>query len=358
MSFAKIKLPGIIVLILMISSRIYSQQVDIPYEVATWQGFKHAAISYTFDDNCANQLALAVPMFDKYNFKLTLFTVIDWSPNWEGLQKAASNGHEIASHTVTHTSFSGMPEDKQDSEMKDSRDAINSHISGQKCVTIAYPYCATGNMTLVPKYYIAARGCQGYIENKTPANFENISSIICGELGAVKTVADFNSRAERADSSNGWCVYLVHGIDNDGGYSPLPSDTLEKSLEYLKANEGKFWVATFADVVRYIRERNSVKVSETSVQRNKISVQVTDTLDNNYYDHTITIRRPLPDGWRSAGVTQNGKTVLSRIIEINFKRYVMFDAVPDNGEVLITKNEMTNTKDSLLGSVIPDIHIQ
>ena len=94
-----------------------SQSIESPYEVGTWQGFRSAAVTYTFDDNCPNQLLIAVPMFDEFDFKLTLFTVTNpswgWAANWNGLQNADSEGHEIASHTVTHNSFSGMVDSLQ-----------------------------------------------------------------------------------------------------------------------------------------------------------------------------------------------------------------------------------------------------
>lgn len=330
-----------LLIVLSISDNCYSQTVTGPYEVGTWQGFRSAAISYTFDDNCSNQLALAVPMFNLSGFTLTLFTVLNWSPNWTGLQNAVAKGHEIGSHTVTHTSLSSLTDSLQVNELKNSQNSIDAHITGQKCVTIAYPNCITGNSSLVSQYYFAARGCQGYIEGRTPANFMNISSIICGTLGSVKTTADFKSRADNAANSNGWCVYLIHGIDNDGGYSPLPSDTLRASLEYLKANAGKFWVATFGRVAKYIRERNAASVSEISVKEDSIAVTVSDTLDNSYYDCPLTLRRPLPQGWSSAYVMQNGDTVASQIVQAGSVKYLMFDVVPDHGNITLINSHAT-----------------
>ena len=67
-------------------------QVNPAYEVATWRGFKAAAITYTLDDNTSNQLPVAIPLFDQYNFKTTLFTVTNWGPNWAGLRTASANG--------------------------------------------------------------------------------------------------------------------------------------------------------------------------------------------------------------------------------------------------------------------------
>lgn len=316
----------------------YSQTIDLPYEVGTWQGFRAAAISFTFDDGCSNQFAVAIPMFNEFGFKLTLFTVTGWSPNWTALQNAASQGHEVASHTVTHPSLGGMTIAQQTTELKNSQDTINSHIINQKCFTLAYPYCSPGDRALCEQYYIAARHCQGLIEANTPGDFMNISSLICGSSGSVKTAANFNAKFESTATSKGWCVFLIHGIDNDGGYSPLPSTTLRASLEYLAARKSKFWVSTFGNVVRYVRERNTVSVTQSSNQDTSITLQVTDNLDNAIYNYPVTIRRPLPQSWSSANVSQNGHEVNACIVEVDSTKYVMFDVVPDGGDVVLSKS--------------------
>ncbi|MGA2322458.1 MAG: polysaccharide deacetylase family protein [Sedimentisphaerales bacterium] len=315
----------------------YSGTVASPYEVGNWPGFRTAAVSYTFDDDCSNQLAIAVPMFNEFGYKLTLFTVTSWGPNWTGLQNAANQGHEIASHTVTHPSLGGLTIAQQTTELADSQSVINSHITGQQCITLAYPNCVPSDQTLTAQYYIAARHCQGYIEANTPSNFYQISSLICGNQGSVLTAADFNAKFVSTAASKGWCVYLIHGIDSDGGYSPLPSATLRASLQYLDARRNTFWVSTFANVVRYIRERNDVNIAESSNQGTSITLQVTDTLDNVIYNYPVTIRRPLPAGWPSANVSQNGQAVNASIVVANATMYVMFDVVPDGGDVVLSK---------------------
>jgi peptidoglycan/xylan/chitin deacetylase (PgdA/CDA1 family) len=325
----------------LFSQNSVSQGISTPYEVGTWSGFRSAAISYTFDDNCTNQLALVVPMFDEFDFKLTLFTVINWSPDWTGLQNAVSHGHEIASHTMSHASLNSLSDSLQTIELKNSQRSIDAHITGQKCVTIAYPNCIVGNTSIVRQYYLAARGCSGSIESKTPGNFMNISSIICGSQGSITTSAHFKSTANTGATLGGWCVYLLHGIDNDGGYSPLPSDALKASLEYLKANPDKFWVTSFGNAAKYIRERNAASVSEISVKEDSIAITVSDTLDNSYYDCPITIRRPLPQSWASADVMQNGAAISSQVIEINSVKYLMFDVVPDHGDIALIKRNAT-----------------
>jgi len=334
-------------LLFMVSPALVSLagSVVAPYEIGTWRGFRPAAISYTFDDDLPNQYAVAVPMFNARNFKLTLFTVTTWVPgdSWAPLQNAALSGHEIASHTVTHPRLSGLSAEKQTNELANSQQTINANVTNASCVTIAYPYCVEGDTQITSKYYIAARGCSGQLVPATPADFMNISSFVCGTEGSIKTPEDFNHLADRAAAANAWAVYLIHAIDKDKGYSPLPGATLQASVDYLAANTNKFWVETFGNVVRYIKERNAVSIGETSSQESRIVLQVTHDLDPSIFNYPITVRRPLPVGWAAATVSQNQQPVHANIVSVNSAQYVMFDVVPNGGEIVLSKAVETDT---------------
>ena len=339
MNHHKVKLSIIlIILAVAICSNGFSQSTPAPYEIATWQGFKNAAVSYTFDDNCPNQLPIAIPLFNAYDFRVTMFVPSSWIKDWTGLQIAADQGHEIASHTVTHANLGNLTKAQQLPELKNSQEEINAHIKGHSCRTIAYPYCVPGNDSLCTSYYIAARHCQGYIEQKTPADFMKISSVTTGTMSSIQTVQNFNVKVEQADSLKGWCVFLIHSIDNDGGYSPTQSAVLRSHLDYMKLHSDRFWVATFGDVVRYIRERNAVTIQEVSNKKTSITIQVSDKLDNLVYNYPVTVRRPLPKHWKSATITQNGQKVKTKISRKGKEKYIMFDIVPDTGEIIISKH--------------------
>jgi len=333
----KISVVLVAVVLSTVCGKSFSQKKSTTYEVATWQGFGKGAISYTFDDNCSNQLTVAIPLFNEFGFRTTMFVPSDWVKDWSALQKAADQGHEIASHTVTHANLGGLTKAQQLVELKNSKEIIEAHIKGFSCSTIAYPYCVPGNDSLCAVYYIAARHCQGYIEPKTPADFMKISSLITGATTSIRTEKDFNNRVEKADYLNGWCVFLIHGIDNDGGYSPTQSAELRLHLAYMKQQGKRFWIATFGDVVRYIRERNATEIQELSNTKSTISLQVTDNLDNAVYNCPLTVRRVLPTGWNAAGITQNGKKIEAKISKKGKLKYLTFDVVPDNGKIVITK---------------------
>lgn len=328
-------------LLLLSMGFINAQVIDSLYEVGTWRGFRSSAVSFTFDDNTPNQISVAMPLFDQYDFKMTFFTVINWGPNWTALQAAALNGHEIGSHTVSHSSFGTLTNEQQINELKNSQDAIDSHINGQKCLTIAYPNCVLGNSATCEQYYLAARGCSGAIVSKNPSDFMNISSIICGSQGSIQRTSDFTNKVNSAVPSNGWVVFLFHAIDNESGYSPASSAELNGALDYLSQNDSKFWVSTFSNVARYIKERNSVSVNQISELDSIITVTVTDALDNALYNIPVTIRRVLPRGWTSARVFQNDEEVNSKIMIENEQNYVMFDVIPDNGDIQLIHEKIT-----------------
>jgi hypothetical protein len=316
-------------------------QIATGYQVATWSQFKTAAISYTFDDNCSNQLPVAMPLFDQYNYKITFNTVINWSPNWAGLLKASNNGHEIASHTVTHTTLNTLSIADQDTELKQSQSTINSNITNAKCVTVAYPNCVIGDLATIQKYYIAGRICSNAIIPGTPSDFYNISSIITGNTGSVQTAANLNSKVDAAKTSKGWCVFLTHGIDNDGGYSPTQSSEIKTHLTYVNTNTVDFWVATFGNVVKYIKERNASSLTETTITGDSLKLVVADNLDNTIYNVPITVRRVLPSGWQNPKVYMNGKLATSALSVVSGTTYIVFDVVPDQGNVYLANTKIT-----------------
>lgn len=326
----------------------YAQQMPSPYQVGTWRGFCTSAVSFTFDDESPNQFSKAIPIFDAFGFKATLFVVTSstwgWPPQWDLLNSLAHKGHEIASHTVTHSHLGGQPDSVQWAELQTAKEVIEFYIPDYPCVTLAYPYCEPPKRAIVSSLYIAARICSGSLEPSTPRDFLNLSSIICGELGGVKTVSDFMSRFNSVKKTKGWCIFLIHGIDNDGGWSSLSSAVLRETLDSLNVHRNEIWVETFGNVVRYIKERNAVSVTENSVQDSTISIQVTDTLNNDIYNYPVTLQRPLPEGWASGKVYQNGQEVPVQIVQTDSIQYIQFDVVPDQGEVVIVKTASTGMR--------------
>ncbi|MDH6343041.1 peptidoglycan/xylan/chitin deacetylase (PgdA/CDA1 family) [Parabacteroides sp. PFB2-12] len=307
------------------------------YEIADWKDFTRAAVSYTFDDHCPNQFAIAVPLFDQYDFKLTLYPVPAWGPNWDDIRRAVANGHEVGSHTVSHPVLGRLTVEEQIKQYTESISILHSElgVTNENGMTIAYPNCAVGDVKTISQYFIAGRICSGRIVAKTPADFYNISAINCGSLG-VNDLPAFQEKLAMATAENGWLVLMMHGID-DNSYSPVTAEFLRESVEYMDKVREDFWVASFKEVVLYIKERDAATIKEVSLSSTQITLEVTDGLDDAIYQYPLTIRRQLPAKWEKADVTQNGKAVSSKRVEIDGQTYIQFEAVPDGGIVSITK---------------------
>jgi oligosaccharide reducing-end xylanase len=294
------------------------------YELATWKDFKTSAITFTFDDNCANQFTKALPIFDHYGYKASFYPVINWSPDWTTLKNMANNGHEIGSHSVTHPN-SAMTEN----ELSSSQSTINQNIPGFNCNTVTYPNCIAPDLNICAKYYIGGRICDGQVEGSTPRNYYQIGSIICGSSGNCNSLSSFQSYFNSAKNKKGWAVFLIHEVDNGSGYSPLASSIISNALAYLNTNGDDYWVATFRDAILYSKERNSASVSELTNTATEITMKVTTNLDNSIYNYPLSLRRALPDGWSDANVFQGGNRIESKIEN----GYIYFNAVPDGSTV-------------------------
>lgn len=345
----------LILFFILLNICLLNAQIDTGYEIGAWQGFSSSAVSYTWDDNTTKQLTVAQPIFDKYDFKTTFYIVSNWGPNWAGFQNAANIGHEVSSHTKSHPNFNDLNEAQIEEELEGSKNTINSNITGNQCLTMAYPYCVNGNDTQTASHYISARTCQGQIEKSTPTNMMQISSIICGTEGPIKTSIDFNNKVTQAIPTNGWVVFLLHGIDNDGGYSPIDATELDVHLQYMSQHKSDHWIATYSDVVKYIKERDAASLKELSNNNNEIVFELKHNLGSSIYDLPLTVKRQIPSTWLSADITQGTNSLNYQIIEENGMKFIVFNAVPNSQNISIVGHETVAVSE--IKNVISELNI-
>jgi oligosaccharide reducing-end xylanase len=151
-----------------------------------------------------------------------------------------------------------------------------------------------------------------------------ISSMIVGSTTQNNNAQALNSIADSAAQQGKWAVYLIHGIDNDGGYSPISSSALDQHFSYVK-QQNKWWVATFKDVSKYILEANNLVISETGSDSSyMIDVSCSHQTSITKLDVPVTISRKI--SCASPQVKQNGSAVQSAVT--NGK--VIFNVVPGN----------------------------
>lgn len=324
-----------VVLMSACTSRTF-EGCDFDCRVEAFRGGARSAVSFTFDDGSPNQFAKAVPLFDSHGLHLTLFLTTDWVGNWQAVRDADASGHEIACHTLSHPNLSELTPDSAATQMFGAQQLIADSVRAGACRTIAYPFCAPADSALVASRFFAARHCQGYIETSIPQSFMNISSIGCGDQSGYNSAPAIEALFAQAADTQGWCVLLFHGIDDDGGYSPIASADLERLVGFVASDPQTYWVDSFGNVAMYARERRDAQITDVRTEGNRLSFVLDDGLDDALFDMPLTLRCRIPAGTPHVEVTQTvgGQTVGVAGVRVDeADGSVVFEALPNGGRI-------------------------
>ena len=71
----------------------------------------------------------------------------------------------------------------------------------------------------------------------------------------------------------------------------------------------------------------------------KITIVVRHNLDPELYDLPLTLKTYVPSGWESAELKQDGKSWFTGIKKDEEGRYVQYHALPNAGEIELTRVE-------------------
>ena len=304
-------------------------------EIATWEGFRKGAASFTFDAGAPSHIVDVGPMFEKYGYRATFYLVCNWNPDWIGFQGLADNGHEIGSNSKSH----GMG---MEGEEASSKAYLNSKITQEYGVlTAAYP---NGNPptdpTAMQENYIAGRLVTGDVMGKDgPTDWYKLPAIITGVTGSIQRAVDFTSKMQEAINKSGWVVFITHGLSgrNNGNatYSPTDPAALDGALKWANYND-YIWIAPLRSVVMYIRERKSSTFKEVGSTSNTRTYTLTHSIANEVcqFNYPLSLCVPLPDGWGDVKVMQAGMELESEIKEDG---KVYFKAVPNGGDIVMSE---------------------
>ncbi|WP_162055410.1 polysaccharide deacetylase family protein [Pontibacter pamirensis] len=257
---------------------------------------------------------------------------------WENLRAYAAQGHEFASHTITHPRLAALDESNMLYELEKSREDILKQLGPEHTFSAEGPYGTENErvMEYALKLFPATR-------NRMPAPYlEEINRGSKSQPGASdKEYVQWQRGALTstplplmkswvdtvAAHQNQWLVLVFHGVDGVG-WEALPSTLLDEYFQYIKEKEDKLWVATFGDVTKYIRERMNAKV-EVSEKADKIRVNLSHSLDKEMYDLPLTLKTYVPSEWSTVSVSQGTKQQLARPENDANGAFVLYQALPN-----------------------------
>jgi len=323
------------------------------HQITYFQGNKPAAVSITFDDGYTSQVTAGAAELNARGLKGTFFIIsgsnwINDNVSWASWRSVAAQGHEIASHSVTHPYLSTLPDDDVRRELSTSQSDINQNIPGQTCLTIAYPFADSNAAVraIASEFYVAGRGgwadeggFLNYYESGqdqqygpyNAINFYNIGSMTGDGLDVSDP--DFNSRLDRAVQHHAWFTLLFHSIPDAAAFGNI--------LDYIQDRDA-YWIDTLGNVARYMKERlhSTIEVVADTNSEVRLNILMDADLPTDIYNVPLTIRSTVPATWAQVLYQQGGVTqgVLTPVVEGN-ETVVYYNAIPNGGEILLQSAE-------------------
>jgi len=321
--------------------------------VCLWKDGKNGALSITIDDNNYPDVDFWRAMSEKYGWKFTWFLIVH--PGMYDIYNASvgnnlgyngtpeqwkvlhDEGHEIELHGSCKQ-MNHLEPDEYRIHIQLTKEYLEQNI-GHQILSYAYPCGATGKegayRDIIAESMIAARGTIGGSTPPHLGDYMNTRSMGAVGFGkAESTEKRFNqmhddTRPWKYSYYRGWAVVLYHGLKGDEKKA-----TAEKGLQLIKEREDELWIAPFTVVARYAQERDTAKVDVAAASSSEIRFSVTDEMKDEIFNVPLTVKFKV-DGWPGAAARQNGEVREAEVIEHDGAKYVLVDAVPDAGEVIV-----------------------
>ncbi len=267
--------------------------------------------------------------------------------SWNDLKAYTAEGHEIASHTVTHPRLAVLDEVNLLYELEQSKADIQKFLGEKYTFSAECPYGTENErvMEYAHKIYPALRNRmpESYLDELNRASKrqpgKSEKEYVQWQRGPLTNVS-MEIMKSWVDTcikyNNIWLVLVFHGIDGIG-WEPKTGEELEEYFSYINKKGTHLWIATFADVTKYIRERKNAIIS-SMVQDNTIVVNISSDLDPEIYDVPVTLKTYVPKAWKSILLNQKFKQeneLKLKIQKDELGSYVLYSALPNEGELIL-----------------------
>ncbi len=370
----------LVLIILSFSVTIKSQTIG-QATVKTWAGDKKAAFSFTFDDSFQSQYDNARPVLNKYGFKATFYiiagSIVDQGQqqiwrygNWQEFKQMADEGHEMGAHTMTHPNLTKLPvgdittPGTIDYELYQSQKLIEQK-TGVRVITLAYPYTTNNSVVRqeAEKYFEASRAGNDTPNNSTITgiNWQRLNSIEeqfntprSSFSDDVDELNNLEAWTQNLISNNQWGIYFAHEVlpyseipaasqDTNNYWYPTATEWLDSLCNFMntQVNNNNIWVATVANVTKYIKERENFVSNIVNSTNSKIELSVTDNLNDTIFNYPLTVDIEVPAGWQKVSFSQGNNTLTLSTFQSGAYTYVRTNLIPDGGNVVLTDNDFT-----------------
>ena len=269
---------------------------------------------------------------------------------WQDLKNYTLEGHEIASHSITHPRMAVLDKVNLLYELEQSRLDIKNYLGEDFTFSAECPY-GTENERVM-EY---ARNVYPALRNRMPESYlDELNRSSIRDPGTSEKEYVQWQRGPLADSSmnlmkswvntcleneNIWLVLVFHGVDNFG-WEPKTASELETYFSFIKEKESDLWIATFADVTKYIRERKNITI-KSKIENKSIVLTFLSDLDPKVYNVPLSLKTYIPKSWKNIEIN-NQENLLLKGPDIHTDEigsYILYDIAPQNGQFIISSSD-------------------
>jgi peptidoglycan/xylan/chitin deacetylase (PgdA/CDA1 family) len=240
---------------------------------------KRAIICLTYDDGLETQLSRVIPQLDSLGLKATFFlnsihgssqsNAIGQTPEAvSGWTSAATNGHELANHTLFHPCPEKLGWEKKVAIDSYTIDKIIEEIRTQNAIlslldpkrktrSFAFP-CnnvfvgSTDYSKVIRDRGLVRFGRAGGDSNSVVTDFRHLNTmqVPSWHVWTGTTLQELISFAEKVRKAGGMGVYQIHGVG--GQVFQISTETHKAFLAYLKDHQDDYWVTTFSEAMEFV----------------------------------------------------------------------------------------------------------
>ncbi len=240
--------------------------------LSPWPAHCQGAVSLTFDDGTASQLALAIPLLDKYGLHATFYVTPrdNYREQLLPWRAAAQTGHEIGNHTISHpcsknfafisdTGRRGLEEmslDDIEYEIVEAGRRISEVIPEQTATSYGYtcyqPFVGRGAtrqsyVPVVAKHCVAGRGKGERPNDPRYCDLWYLWSTPCENMNGAQLVG----LTEQAATQGRWTILTFHGVND--GHLHVTNGDLEELCAHLAHNRDRIWTAPLATIAQHVQ---------------------------------------------------------------------------------------------------------
>lgn len=266
--------------------------------------------------------------------------------SWEDFRKYAAQGHEFGSHTISHPRLAVLDEANLLYELEKSKEDILHQLGPEYIFSAECPFGTEDERVMEYAYEIFPalrnRMPHPYLEelnrgNKTaPGSYDK--EYVQWQRGALSDTP-MEEMKSWVDTllvhDNVWLTLVFHGVDSIG-WQAIPHEKLATYFEYMKEKEDRLWIATFADVTKYMRQRMNAKIEVEEQDENQI-IFLGHSLDKEWYHTPLTLKTNILAEWDSVNIKQGENVQHVPVLDSEDGRYILYQVIPNTEPVTLSE---------------------